>query len=163
MATNMKENGFETMIVRYMVDNNHYEEGNNSDYNKIYAIDEVRLFRFLHDTQSKKLSELRIEENAVEKKKFLDRLSRKLSDDGVINIIRKGMKYKNQTIDFYMVRPSEGNQDAKESYEKNIFSITRQLRYSVDYGKTCIRYMHISKWFAYHYDGTEEPVYKTES
>lgn len=53
MATNMKENGFETMIVRYMVDNNHYEEGNNSDYNKIYAIDEVRLFRFLHDTQSK--------------------------------------------------------------------------------------------------------------
>lgn len=138
MATNMKENGFETMIVRYMVDNNHYEEGNNNDYNKIYAIDEVRLFRFLHDTQSKKLSELRIEENAVEKKKFLDRLSRKLSDDGVINIIRKGMKYKNQTIDFYMVRPSEGNQDAKESYEKNIFSITRQLRYSGDYGKLAL-------------------------
>ena len=99
MATNMKENGFETMIVRYMVDNNHYEEGNNNDYNKIYAIDEVRLFRFLHDTQSKKLSELRIEENEVEKKKFLDRLSRKLSDDGVINIIRKGMKYKNHTIE----------------------------------------------------------------
>lgn len=151
MATNMKENGFETMIVRYMVDNNHYEEGNNSDYNKIYAIDEVRLFRFLHDTQSKKLSELRIEENAVEKKKFLDRLSRKLSDDGVINIIRKGMKYKNQTIDFYMVRPSEGNQDAKESYEKNIFSITRQLRYSVDYGKLALDMGDSSnaaiKWF----------------
>ena len=51
MATNMKENGFETMIVKYLVENNHYEEGSNSDYNKIYAIDEVRLFRFLHDTQ----------------------------------------------------------------------------------------------------------------
>lgn len=46
MATNMKENGFETMIVKYLVENNHYEEGGNSDYNKIYAIDEVRLFRF---------------------------------------------------------------------------------------------------------------------
>lgn len=46
MATNMKENGFETMIVKYLVENNHYEEGSNSDYNKIYAIDEVRLFRF---------------------------------------------------------------------------------------------------------------------
>lgn len=50
MATNMKENGFETLIVRYLVDNNHYEEGLNSEYNKTYAIDEGRLFRFLNDT-----------------------------------------------------------------------------------------------------------------
>lgn len=138
MATNMKENGFETMIVKYLVENNHYEEGGNSDYNKIYAIDEVRLFRFLHDTQDEKLAELRIEDNEIEKKKFLDRLSKKISDDGVINIIRKGMKYKNKTVDFYMVRPSEGNQDAKESYDKNIFSVTRQLRYSNDYGRLAL-------------------------
>ena len=138
MATNMKENGFETMIVKYLVENNHYEEGSNSDYNKIYAIDEVRLFRFLHDTQDEKLAELRIEDNEIEKKKFLDRLSKKISDDGVINIIRKGMKYKNKTVDFYMVRPSEGNQEAKESYDKNIFSVTRQLRYSNDYGRLAL-------------------------
>lgn len=138
MATNMKENGFETMIVKYLVENNHYEEGSNSDYNKIYAIDEVRLFRFLHDTQYEKLAELRIEDNEIEKKKFLDRLSKKISDDGVINIIRKGMKYKNKTVDFYMVRPSEGNQEAKESYDKNIFSVTRQLRYSNDYGRLAL-------------------------
>lgn len=56
----------------------------------------MRLFRFLHDTQDEKLAELRIEDNEIEKKKFLDRLSKKISDDGVINIIRKGMKYKNR-------------------------------------------------------------------
>lgn len=138
MATNMKENGFETLIVRYLVDNNHYEEGLNSDYNKTYAIDEVRLFRFLNDTQHKKMQELRIEENEIERKKFLDRLSKKISDDGVINIIRKGLKYKNHTLDFYMVRPSEGNSEAVKSYNKNIFSVTRQLRYSSDYGKLAL-------------------------
>lgn len=138
MATNMKENGFETLIVRYLVDNNHYEEGLNSDYNKGYAIDEVRLFRFLNDTQHKKMQELRIEENEIEKKKFLDRLSKKISDDGVINIIRKGLKYKNHTLDFYMVRPSEGNSEAIKSYNKNIFSVIRQLRYSSDYGKLAL-------------------------
>lgn len=138
MATNMKENGFETLIVRYLVDNNHYEEGLNSDYNKSYAIDEVRLFRFLNDTQHKKMQELRIEENEIEKKKFLDRLSKKISDDGVINIIRKGLKYKNHTLDFYMVRPSEGNSEAIKSYNKNIFSVIRQLRYSSDYGKLAL-------------------------
>ena len=138
MATNMKENGFETLIVRYLVDNNHYEEGLNSEYNKTYAIDEGRLFRFLNDTQYKKMQELRIEESEIEKKKFLDRLSRKLSDDGVINIIRKGVKYKNHTLDFYMVQPSDGNVEAAKSYNKNIFSVTRQLRYSGDYGKLAL-------------------------
>lgn len=138
MATNMKENGFETLIVRYLVDNNHYEEGLNSEYNKTYAIDEGRLFRFLNDTQYKKMQELRIEESEIEKKKFLDRLSRKLSDDGVINIIRKGVKYKNHTLDFYMVQPSDGNVEAVKSYNKNIFSVTRQLRYSGDYGKLAL-------------------------
>ena len=138
MATNMKENGFETLIVRYLVDNNHYEEGLNSEYNKTYAIDEGRLFRFLNDTQYKKMQELRIEESEIEKKKFLDRLSRKLSDDGVINIIRKGVKYKNHTLDFYRVQPSDGNVEAAKSYNKNIFSVTRQLRYSGDYGKLAL-------------------------
>ena len=45
-------------------------------------------------------------------------MSKKISDDGAINLIRKGMKYKNKTVDFYMVRPSDGNQEAKESLIK---------------------------------------------
>ena len=138
MPTNMKENGFETLIVDYLVNQNAYEEGLNSDYNKIYAIDEVRLFRFLHDTQEEKISELRIEDSDIERKKFLDRLNKKLSDSGVIEIIRKGMKYKNHTIDFYMVRPSEGNENAKDDYDKNIFSVTRQLRFSDEYGRLAL-------------------------
>ena len=138
MPTNTKENGFETLIVKYLVDNNYYEEGSNSDYNKQYAIDEVRLFRFLHDTQDDKVKELHIEENDVEKRKFLDRLSKKLSDNGVIDILRNGMKYKNHTLDFYMVRPSEGNPNAQIDYQKNIFSVTRQLRYSDEYGRLAL-------------------------
>ena len=137
-TSNTKEEGFETIIVKYLVENNHYEEGTNSDYNKLYAIDEVRLFRFLHDTQEEKVKELRIEESEIEKKKFLDRLSKKISDTGVIEILRKGMKYKNHTLEFYMVRPSEGNLEAKIAYEKNIFSVTRQLRYSEEYGKLAL-------------------------
>ena len=69
-TSNTKEEGFETIIVNHLVESNHYEEGINSDYNKLYAIDEVRLFRFLHDTQDKKVKELRIEESEIEKKKY---------------------------------------------------------------------------------------------
>ncbi|MBE5908372.1 MAG: type I restriction endonuclease subunit R [Lachnospiraceae bacterium] len=138
MPTNIKENGFETLIVEYLVSQNGYEEGSNEDYNKTYAIDETRLFRFLNETQKQKMDELRILESEIEKKKFLDRLSKKISDNGVITIIRSGFKYKNHTLDFYMVRPSEGNAEAKEAYENNIFSVTRQLRYSEEYGRMAL-------------------------
>ena len=74
MPTNTRENGFETLIVDWLVNQNHYEQGNNDDYNQEYAIDETRLFRFLLDTQKPYMDELRILESETEKKKFLDRL-----------------------------------------------------------------------------------------
>lgn len=138
MPSNVKENGFETLIVKWLVEHNHYEQGMNSDYNKQYAVDETRLFRFLRGTQERKLQDLRILDSPIEKKKFMDRLTRKLSDAGVIEVLRHGMKYKNQTLDFYMVQPSLGNPDAAEDYQKNIFSVTRQLRYSENYGKLAL-------------------------
>ena len=39
--TNTTENGFESLIVKWLVEQNGYEEGNNADYNKDYAIDET--------------------------------------------------------------------------------------------------------------------------
>lgn len=48
--TDTRESGFETLIVKWLVEHNGYEEGNNADYNKDYAIDETRLFRFLNDS-----------------------------------------------------------------------------------------------------------------
>ena len=138
MPSNTKENGFETLIVNWLVNENGYEQGTNADYNQEYAIDEERLFRYLQSTQPRDLAELRILDTPAEKKKFLERLSRKLSDQGVIEILRKGFKYKNKTLDFYQVLPSKGNQRAQELYDENIFSVTRQLQYSKEYGRLAL-------------------------
>ena len=40
--TDTKESGLETLIVKWLVEHNGYEEGSNVDYNKEYAVDEVR-------------------------------------------------------------------------------------------------------------------------
>ncbi|XJZ27669.1 type I restriction endonuclease subunit R [Bacillota bacterium Lsc_1132] len=130
MHTNIKENGFETLIVNWLVQQNHYEQGINADFNQNYAIDEVRLFHFLNDTQAEAMKELHILDNAAEKKRFLDRLSKKISDDGVVEVLRKPFKYKHKSLDLYMVLPSDGNKEASEQYQKNIFSVTQQLQYS---------------------------------
>lgn len=50
MPTNTKESGIETLIVDWLVNLNSYEQDTNADYNRDYAIDETRLFRFLQST-----------------------------------------------------------------------------------------------------------------
>lgn len=130
MPSNIKENGFETLIVDSLVNENYYEQGNNADYNKEYAIDETRLFRFLADTQKTALEELHILDSALEKDRFFKQLDKKLKTDGVIELLRKGMRYKHLRLDLFYVRPSLHNPDAAENYAKNIFSVTRQLQYS---------------------------------
>ncbi len=130
--TNTKENGLEALIVKWLVEHNGYEEGKNADYNKEYAIDETRLFRFLQDTQPDQMDKLGVFKSDQKKRQFLNRLQGELAKRGIIDVLRNGIKvYPVDLIMFYLT-PTENNLKAKEMWEKNIFSVTRQLRYSID-------------------------------
>ena len=51
MTTKTKENGFESLIVDYLINHKSFEHGANSDYSKEFAIDEKRLFVFLDENK----------------------------------------------------------------------------------------------------------------
>lgn len=130
--TNTKESGLETLIVKWLVEQNGYEQGENADYNREYTIDETRLFRFLQNTQPDALVKLGVFTSDIKKKQFLNRLQGEIAKRGIIDVLRNGVKaYPANLIMFYMT-PTEGNVKAKENFEKNIFSVTRQLMYSND-------------------------------
>ena len=130
--TNTKESGLETLIVKWLVDHNGYEQGTNADYNREYAVDETRLFRFLQDTQPDALEKLGVFKSALKKKQFLNRLQGEIAKRGIIDVLRNGVKiYPANLIMFYLT-PTENNAKAKEMFEKNVFSVTRQLQYSMD-------------------------------
>lgn len=136
--TNTKESGLESLIVKWLVEQNGYEEGTNADYNKEYAVDETRLFHFLKDTQPKEMDKLGVFKSDVKKRQFLNRLSGEIAKRGIIDVLRNGVKvYPADLIMFYLT-PTENNQQARIMYEKNIFSVTRQLRYSQDAGKLAL-------------------------
>ena len=138
LFTNTSENGFETLIVRWLVEHNDYEEGTNADYNKEYAIDETRLFRFLLDTQPTQMQQLGVFQSEMKKRQFLNRLQGELAKRGIVDVLRNGVKiYPANVIMFYLL-PTENNIHAKEMFEKNIFSVTRQLRYSIDASKLAL-------------------------
>lgn len=130
--TDTKESGLEALIVKWMVEQNGYEQGTNADYNREYAVDETRLFRFLQDTQPDALEKLGVFKSALKKKQFLNRLQGEIAKRGIIDVLRNGVKiYPANLIMFYLT-PTENNTKAKEMFEKNIFSVTRQLQYSMD-------------------------------
>ena len=60
MLTDTKEKGLETLIVEYLRDQNRYEQGTSSDYDREFAVDTPRLFRFLKETQPEKVEMLGI-------------------------------------------------------------------------------------------------------
>jgi len=132
MPTNTRESGLEALIVKWLVEHNDYEQGVSADYNREYAVDELRLFRFMEDTQPEQVAKLGIHGNGLKRLQFLDRLRGEIARRGVVDVLRNGIKaYPASLIMFYMT-PSAKNPKAKELFDKNIFSVTRQLAYSHD-------------------------------
>lgn len=130
--TNTKESGLESLIVKWLIEQNGYEQGTNADYNRDYAIDETRLFRFLQDTQPDSLAKLGVFKSEMKKKQFLNRLQGEIAKRGIIDVLRNGVKVYPASLIMFYLTPTENNVKAKEMYEKNIFSVTRQLMYSND-------------------------------
>ncbi len=136
--TNTTENGLETLIVRWLVEHNGYEEGCNGDYSKEFAVDETRLFRFLGSTQREAMEKLGVFESAQKKHHFLHRLNGEIAKRGIIDVLRNGIKaYPADLILFYLT-PTENNAKSRELFGKNIFSVTRQLRYAMDAGRLAL-------------------------
>lgn len=131
-ATNTRESGLESLIVDWLVNQNGYEQGSNADYNREYAIDETRLFRFLSATQPDEMEKLGVFKSDLKKSQFLNRLRGEIAKRGIIDVLRNGIKvYPADLVMFYLT-PSERNVTAKALFEQNIFSVTRQLQYSKD-------------------------------
>lgn len=132
LTTNTRESGLEALIVDWLVHHNGYEQGTNADYNREYAIDETRLFRFLQDTQPDSMEKLGVFKADLKKKQFLNRLQSEIAKRGIVDVLRNGIKiYPVDLIMFYLT-PTENNVKARVMHEKNIFSVTRQLQYSLD-------------------------------
>ena len=138
MPTDTKEKGLETLIVQWLTAKNGFEEGTNEDYNREYAIDETRLFRFLETTQPKAIEQLGVKTSRLKYEQFLNRLQGEIAKRGIVDVLRCGVKiYPASLVMFYMT-PSDKNPAAQKLFAQNIFSVTRQLRYSPDATKLAL-------------------------
>ena len=132
MPTDISEKGLESLIVESLVTEAKYELGDPKDYDRDYAVDLAKLLAFLRATQPQLLPQLDLEEEGPKRQQFLARLQGEITKRGVVDVLRKGINHGPVSVDLFYGTPTPGNPQAEEQYRANIFSVTRQLRYSKD-------------------------------
>jgi type I restriction enzyme R subunit len=131
-TTDTSEKGLEALIVRDLCTSGGYVQGNPTDYNRDVAVDVVQLLAFLQATQPKAVETLELASDGIKRTQFLHRIQGEIAKRGVVDVLRKGVSHGPAHVDLYKLLPTPGNVNAAENFGKNIFSVTRQLRYSND-------------------------------
>jgi type I restriction enzyme R subunit len=102
-----------------------------TDFDVNYAIDTKRFWHFLENTQNKEL--VKLQRSSDWKIKILDLLDKNIKKNGILHIFRKGLKVDDANFTFLYQAPiASSSQTVKDNFEKNEFSITRQVRYNRD-------------------------------
>jgi len=109
-----------------------WSAGNPHDYNREYCVDLVQLSAFLRETQPEVAESLALGQGGPTRRKFLSRLQGEISKRGTIDVLRHGIKHQSHDLDLFYGTPSEENEKAKALFEQNLFTVTRQLKYSRD-------------------------------
>jgi type I restriction enzyme, R subunit len=112
-------------------DSHFYEIGNNSDFNKLYAIDERLFWRFLERTQSEELEKLK-RSGSDWQRKVLERLDRLVKKHGLLHLLKKGLSVDDAHLHLMYPAPlASSSEKVRQNFEENIFSCTRQVTYSI--------------------------------
>ena len=74
--------------------------GSPQDYDREYCIDLEQLSTFLRTTQPETAASLSLDENGPTRRTFLARLEREITNRGIIDVLRKGIKHGGLKIDY---------------------------------------------------------------
>lgn len=130
MKTDTTEKGLESLIVQSLIDEAGYVQGDPQDYDREHAVDSSKLLQFLAATQPDTYETLGIGEDGPKRTQFLHRLQGEITKRGVVDVLRSGIKHGPAHVDLFYGTPTPGNVKAAERFAANMFSVTRQLRYS---------------------------------
>lgn len=109
-----------------------YRLGIKENFDAKYAIDDQLFWEFLETSQPTELA--KVQRNADWKLRILNRYNNIIKKYGVLTILRNGLDVEDAHFTFLYELPLASSSDAvKENFQKNIFSVTRQVHYNIDF------------------------------
>lgn len=129
MVSKTNEKALEDGIENTLIEKFHYQQGKSSDFNPVLAIDTIKFWQFLENTQSKELDKLR--DRADWQQIILERFNRKIKQTGVISLLKKGLDIDDAHLTLFYSPPyNDLNPSIQENFAQNIFSVSRQIHFS---------------------------------
>ena len=106
--------------------------GSYQHYDREFCVDRAQLAAFLDITQPEAAEAFAFDTDGPTRRRFLARLQGEIAKRGTIDVLRKGIRHGAHEVALFYGTPSPGNNEARERFEQNRFTVTRQLRYSRD-------------------------------
>ncbi|NQU65807.1 MAG: type I restriction endonuclease subunit R, partial [SAR324 cluster bacterium] len=106
-----------------------YWLGDPRDFDPEFALDRKLFWEFLETTQPVELTKLK--DRPDWKRLVLQRLDRKLKTEGIVKVLKTGLRIDDAHLTLLYPRPiNQLNPEITERFELNRFSVTRQVHYS---------------------------------
>jgi type I restriction enzyme R subunit len=130
--TDTSEKGFQRFITAYLTDKtvgHGFTESTPHEFDREFCVNIKQLLSFIEVTQKEAYEMIQ----RKGERPFLVRLDEKIKELGVIEVMRRGVKHFDKTIDLFYRKPSS-NYNTKDAarYAANVFSVTQELIYSSD-------------------------------
>ena len=108
-----------------------YRIGQPTDFKAQFALDTAIFWQFLESTQGPMLAKLRDRNPADWQAKILERFDRLIKKHGLLHLLKKGLSVDDARFDLMYPAPLVSSAArVHENFAANIWSITRQIRYS---------------------------------
>ncbi len=140
MPEHVSERQFESDVVTALTTSGGYSAGINQNYDVASGIDTSELFLFIGATQVERWNELIVRHGGDPddaQARFTQRLAAELDRRGTLDVLRRGVEDQGLRFDLAYFRPAHAkNPELVELYHRNRLTVTRQLRYSDQHGKS---------------------------
>ena len=132
MVSKTNEEALESLIESHLADVGAFQIGQPADYDAQFAVDTRYFWQFLETIQADELDKLK-RHNAVNwQRKILERFDRLIKTHGILHLLKKGLKVDDAEFNLmYPVPLASSSKSVHDNFAANIFSVTRQVRYSL--------------------------------
>ena len=146
MVSNTNEVALEQAIQKYLsghttedmagkpapVGDGPYRIGLPGDFNAQFALDTAMFWQFLQTTQGKELAKLQLRNPSDWQAKILERFDRLIKKHGLLHLLKKGLLVDDAFFSLMYPAPlASSAARVHDNFTANIWSITRQVRYSL--------------------------------
>ncbi|MBV7309878.1 type I restriction endonuclease subunit R [Acinetobacter sp. CWB-G5] len=110
---------------------NGFVSGSPANFDMLYVLDTQYFWQFLEQTQSDELAKIQKFNPHDWQRKIYERFDRMIRKHGVVHLLKKGLAVDQAHFQLMYPAPlASSSQKIKDRFKQNIFSVTRQLRYS---------------------------------